>query len=189
MQHLTCLHSWRELERHQRGVSLLHMRDLFDADPARFDKFSIHYPGMLLDYSKNRITERTMGLLFALAREVGIEHWLSGTLSGDKSGAMKNREVLYAALHNRSEACSTPQKRQVRSISSAIDKLQTIAETISNGEWRGFTGKRITDVVYIATASTCLGLQLVTEALQHDAGTRPTIHYLSNQSTRFLFNE
>src|SRR5262245_59439909 len=102
MSTLTSSIAWKALETHQREVANVHMRDLFAQDPQRFHQFSLQFQDLLLDYSKNRITEKTMQLLRDLARQADLKGWTEKMFNGEKINITENRAVLHIALRNRS---------------------------------------------------------------------------------------
>src|SRR5947209_4159382 len=102
MANITGSPAWRALAEHYKNASALHMRDLFKQDPQRFSKFSARFQDILLDYSKNRITEETFRLLIDVARQTDIAGWASRMFSGEKINTSENRAVLHVALRNRS---------------------------------------------------------------------------------------
>src|SRR5580698_6935613 len=102
MSNLTQSPAWQELQLHYKQIVDKHMRQLFEDDPSRFDKFSLRFGDMLLDYSKNRITSQTMKLLFDLARQADVEGWRDKMFAGDKINFTEHRAVLHVALRNRS---------------------------------------------------------------------------------------
>jgi glucose-6-phosphate isomerase len=103
MSNLTQSTEWQALKRHADAMETVHMRDLFAADPERFDRFSLRLNGMLLDWSKNRITHETMGLLLDLARRQDVEGWRNRMFAGERINTTENRAVLHIALRNRSD--------------------------------------------------------------------------------------
>ena len=147
MSRLTESATWQQLVAHQREVAPLHMRDLFAADPARFEKFSLKYNDILLDFSKNRITDDTLPLLFKLARECRVEEWRDRMFSGEKINTTENRAVLHVALRNR---CDRPifvdGKDVMPGVNHVLEQIRDFTERVRHGVWRGFTGKPITEV-------------------------------------------
>ncbi len=159
----------------------MHLRDMFDDDPQRFDKFSIHFNDILLDYSKNRITEETMRLLFDLARDANIGNWTKRMFNGDAINFTEKRPVLHIALRNRSNTPILVDGKDVMpEINRVLNKIRHFCYDVHSGTWRGHTGKRITDIVNIGIGGSDLGPQMVTEALKPYARGDINVHYVSN---------
>ena len=181
MSRLTESATWQQLVAHQRDVAPLHMRDLFAEDPARFDKFSLKYNDILLDFSKNRITDDTLPLLFKLARECGVEAWRERMFSGEKINTTENRAVLHVALRNR---CDRPifvdGKDVMPGVNRVLEQIRDFTERVRHGVWRGFTGKPITDVVNIGIGGSDLGPFMVCSALKSYSRSDLRAHFVSN---------
>ena len=143
------------------------MRDMFVADPARFDKFSLKFNDILLDFSKNRITETTLKLLLQLARECGVEEWRDKMFSGEKINFTENRAVLHTALRNRSNKPVLVDGEDVMpGVNRVLGQMRNFTERVRNGVWKGYTGKPITDVVNIGIGGSDLGPFMVCGALK-----------------------
>jgi glucose-6-phosphate isomerase len=181
MSRLTESATWQQLVAHQRDVAPLHMRDLFAADPARFDKFSLKYNDILLDFSKNRITDDTLPLLFKLARECRVEEWRDRMFSGEKINTTENRAVLHVALRNR---CDRPifvdGKDVMPGVNHVLEQIRDFTERVRHGVWRGFSGKPITDVVNIGIGGSDLGPFMVCSALKSYSRSDLRAHFVSN---------
>jgi glucose-6-phosphate isomerase len=180
MAGLTRSPAWKALKAHHKQISNVHMRELFAQDPARFDKFSAHLGDLLLDYSKNIVTEQTMGLLFDLARESGVMEHAARMFDGEKINFTEGRAVLHVALRNRS---NRPIKVGGRDVMPRVNKVLThmrhFTERVRTGAWKGYAGHAITDIVNIGIGGSDLGPVMVTEALKPYAGPiRP--HFVSN---------
>lgn len=181
MSRLTDSAIWHNLIKHQRAVAQLHMRDLFANDPQRFEKFSVHCKDILLDYSKNCITEQTLKLLLALARECDVEGWRARMFSGEKINFTENRAVLHTALRNRANTPVLVDGRDVMpAINRVLAQMRDFSEKVRNGTWRGYTGKRITDIVNIGIGGSDLGPIMVCTALQPYARPDLHAHFVSN---------
>lgn len=159
------------------------MRDLFEADPGRFDKLSLQPEGsgLLLDYSKNLVNEETLSLLFALARERGVESGRDRMFSGDAINFTEGRSVLHTALRNRSadKPVMVDGKDVMPEVRAVLAHMREFSEAVRGGTWTGYTGARITDVVNIGIGGSDLGPLMVTEALKPYAGPL-TCHFVSN---------
>jgi glucose-6-phosphate isomerase len=157
------------------------MRDLFRRDPGRFDKFSLRLGDILFDYSKNRITEKTMALLFDLARQAGLAQMIKAMFSGQKINGTENRAVLHVALRNRSNDPICVDGQDVMpEVNRVLAKMHSFSEAIRSGEWKGYTGKPITDVVNIGIGGSDLGPKMVCEALKPYAQPGLHAHFVSN---------
>ena len=171
----------QSLRAHQAEMAALHMRDLFAADPGRFERFSLQVGELLLDYSKNRITEQTMQLLLRLAEEADVAGWRERMFAGDKINHTENRAVLHTALRNRSNTPVMVDGEDVMpKVNAVIERMGAFAEKVRSGEWRGYTGERITDVVNIGIGGSDLGPQMVYQALKPYRHPRLKVHFISN---------
>ncbi|GAB3450934.1 glucose-6-phosphate isomerase [Insolitispirillum peregrinum] len=157
------------------------MRDLFADDPARFSRFSHHLPGLLVDYSKNRITEETMALLTELAEQRGLIAQRNAMFSGQHVNNTENRAVLHVALRNRSNRPILVDGHDVMpAINRVLAQMEQFSTAVRSGDWRGATGERITDVVNIGIGGSDLGPRMVVEALKPYAQPGLTVHFVSN---------
>ncbi|KAI9360825.1 hypothetical protein DFJ73DRAFT_621342 [Zopfochytrium polystomum] len=183
--------AWKALAAHYAAVgSSTRIKDLFEKDPARFSKLSatFHPPGapadrpsILLDYSKNIVTDETLALLFALAREARVEAWRDRMFSGDKINTTEDRAVLHVALRNLSETPILVDGKDVwPDVKRVLAQMEKTADAIRSGAWSGYTGKKITDVVNIGIGGSDLGPVMVTEALKPYRGDGPRAHFCSN---------
>lgn len=163
----------------------MHMRDLFEKDSNRFNKFSTTVSteegDVLIDYSKNVITEDTMKMLFNLAKARNVEGMRDRMFSGDKINFTENRAVLHIALRNRSNTPIMVDGKDVMpDVNRVLDHMQQFSESVRSGSWKGFTGKQITDVVNIGIGGSDLGPLMVTEALKPYCTGGPQAHFVSN---------
>jgi glucose-6-phosphate isomerase len=181
MSQLNKSESWRSLEKHFNKVSKLHMRELFLKDSQRFKKFSLKYNDMLVDYSKNRITEETMQLLFRLAENSNLRNWIGKMFEGEKINFTEKRAVLHTALRNRTnKPVYVDGKDVMPEINSVLKHMREFSESVRNGEWKGYTGKQIVDVINIGIGGSDLGPVMVTEALKPYGKAGLNIHFISN---------
>jgi glucose-6-phosphate isomerase len=181
MSALTESPAWKALAVHHQEVAGLHMRDLFANDPKRFETFSLRVDDILFDYSKNRITEKTVALLIDLAREAGLAGKIEAMFSGEKINVTEGRAVLHVALRNRSNRPILVDGQDVMpEVNLILAKMRVFSEAVRSGEWKGYTGKPITDVVNIGIGGSDLGPQMVTAALKPYAQPRLNSHFVSN---------
>ena len=181
MSALTNSVAWQALHEHYQSMRHVHMRDLFASDPQRFVDFSVSFNDLLLDYSKNIITKETMDLLLGLTRQARLDEWIDKMFSGDKINVTEQRAVLHVALRNRSNRPILSDGGDVMpKVNAVLDQMRSFSEQVRNGERRGYTGKRLTDVVNIGIGGSDLGPVMVTEALKPygAGGLRP--HFVSN---------
>jgi len=178
---LTQLDEWKKLAAHANEMKQVHMRDLFAADAQRFENNSIHVGDMLVDYSKNIITEDTKKMLFDLARVRDVRGWTERLLNGEKINNTEQRAVLHTALRNR---CNRPIVVDGEDVMPAVNRvlaqMREFTEAVRSGEWRGNTGKRITDVVNIGIGGSDLGPVMVTDALTPYGRDKLHMHFVSN---------
>ncbi|MBW2208612.1 MAG: glucose-6-phosphate isomerase [Deltaproteobacteria bacterium] len=173
--------SWKRLKAHFEKMKDVHMRDLFSQDPARFDRFSIGFEDLLVDFSKNRITLETMDLLLGLAEEVEVRDAIDKMFSGDKINETENRAVLHIALRNRSNTPIPADGEDVMpEVNGVLEKVKSFSNRIQSGAWKGYTGKKMTDIVNIGIGGSDLGPVMVTEALKPYAMTGLNVHFVSN---------
>jgi glucose-6-phosphate isomerase len=173
--------SWRNLAVHQKEMQSVHMKDLFAADSNRFNRFSFQFNDILVDCSKNRITAKTLKLLIDLARETGVKEAIKSMFNGDKINATENRAVLHVALRNRSnEPILVDGENVMPAVNAVLQKMKTFCDQIISGAWRGFTGKKITDIVNIGIGGSDLGPAMVTEALSPYGQAELSVHFISN---------
>ncbi|MEJ2686791.1 MAG: glucose-6-phosphate isomerase [Gammaproteobacteria bacterium] len=181
MSELTQSGAWRALTDHYYEIRPLQMSDLFASDPQRFERFSLRFEDILVDYSKNRITEETMGLLLDLARERDVPGWIEKMFTGEKINTTENRAVLHVALRNRSNRPIVVDGADVMpEVNRVLEQMRAFTESVRAGEWRGYTGEAITDVVNIGIGGSDLGPVMVTEALRPYGHERLQVHFVSN---------
>lgn len=172
--------AWQRLEIHFLTMQAMHMRELFQDDPDRFQKFSIPFEDMLVDYSKNIITEETLRLLNELAQETDLKPAIDSMFGGVAINKTENRAVLHVALRNRTNSPILVDGKDVMpEINRVLDQMKQFSTRLISGEWKGYSGKRITDIVNIGIGGSDLGPYMVTEALKpYWQGITP--HFVSN---------
>ncbi|OAT50380.1 glucose-6-phosphate isomerase [Providencia heimbachae] len=173
--------AWRALEQHFAQMKDVHMRDLFAQDKDRFTKFSATFDGQILvDFSKNRITQETLDKLLALAKETELKDAINSMFKGEKINRTEDRAVLHTALRNRENSPIYVDGKDVMpDVNAVLEKMHKFSERIIGGEWKGFTGKTITDVVNIGIGGSDLGPFMVTEALRPYKN-HLNMHFVSN---------
>lgn len=173
--------TWQALEQHFNEIKQSHMRDMFDDDPQRFDKFSLKLNDILFDYSKNIINSQTMQQLYQLADDSEIDLWISRMFDGEPINNSENRAVLHAALRNRDGLPVLVAGEDVMpGICKEHERVKQLAEAIRTRSWRGYHNQPITDVVNIGIGGSHLGPLMVTEALRPYALHDLNVHYVSN---------
>ncbi|HFI9553168.1 TPA: glucose-6-phosphate isomerase [Escherichia coli] len=173
--------AWQALQKHFNEMKDVTIADLFAKDGDRFSKFSATFDDqMLVDYSKNRITEETLAKLQDLAKECDLAGAIKSMFSGEKINRTENRAVLHVALRNRSNTPILVDGKDVMpEVNAVLEKMKTFSEAIISGEWKGYTGKAITDVVNIGIGGSDLGPYMVTEALRPYKN-HLNMHFVSN---------
>ncbi|EFZ1208821.1 glucose-6-phosphate isomerase [Shigella sonnei] len=173
--------AWQALQKHFDEMKDVTIADLFAKDGDRFSKFSATFDyQMLVDYSKNRITEETLAKLQDLAKECDLAGAIKSMFSGEKINRTENRAVLHVALRNRSNTPILVDGKDVMpEVNAVLEKMKTFSEAIISGEWKGYTGKAITDVVNIGIGGSDLGPYMVTEALRPYKN-HLNMHFVSN---------
>lgn len=181
MSDLTSSPAWQALAAHQRSLADVHMRDLFAQDPQRFARFSRRFGDILFDFSKNRITEQTFALLLDLARQAKVQEQIDAMFSGAKINTTEDRAVLHIALRNRSNRPIRVDGQDVMpDVNAVLAKMRSFSEAMRHGDWRGYTGQPIADVVNIGIGGSDLGPKMVTRALTPYAGPDLRVHFVSN---------
>ncbi|MEL7532379.1 MAG: glucose-6-phosphate isomerase [Bacteroidota bacterium] len=177
----TSTRAWKELEAHFADMKSVPMRGLFEADPERFKRFSISFEEILLDYSKNRINDRTMDLLFDLARETELGEAIQQMFDGEKINETEGRAVLHTALRNRSNHPIMVDGEDVMpAVNQVLGQMEAFANRIQKGTWLGYTNRPISDIVNIGIGGSDLGPVMVTEALKPYWNARLKVHFVSN---------
>jgi len=172
---------WKALEQHRQALETFSMREAFARDPDRFRRFSLRLGDLLLDYSKNRITDETMGLLRELARHAGVETMRDRMFSGDPINVTEGRAVLHVALRNVANRPVLVGGRDVMpDVNAALGHMRSFSEAVRSGAWTGYAGKPIRDVVNIGIGGSDLGPVMVTEALRPYQRADLNVHFVSN---------
>ena len=178
---LTKLPAWKALGAHHKKISGLHLRKLFAAETKRGVRMTAEAAGLYLDYSKNRITGETLGLLLQLARQAGLPSAIKAMFRGDKINLTENRAVLHVALRApRGATFVVDGKNVVPEVHAVLDKMAAFSRRIRGGSWQGHTGKRIRNVINIGIGGSDLGPVMAYEALKHYSDRSLTFRFVSN---------
>ena len=173
--------SWQQLAAHYEDIKDVHMRDWFARDSRRFEKFSLAFDDVLVDFSKNRITEQTLDLLTGLAEECGLEDAIGKMFSGDRINATENRAVLHVALRNRANRPIKVDGRDVMpEVNQVLDQMRQFSEQVASGQWQGYSGNPIHDIVNIGIGGSDLGPAMVCECLKPYGRKNLCAHFVSN---------
>jgi len=181
MSTLTQSPAWQALMTHQQEMADVHMRDLFADDAQRFERYSLRFADLLFDYSKNRITDKTRSLLIDLANQANLTEQIAAMFSGQKINTTEQRAVLHIALRNRSQRQILVDGEDVMpNVTQVLAKIRHFSDAVRSGEWRGYTGKAITDIVNIGIGGSDLGPKMVTIALTPYVKEGLRSHFVSN---------
>jgi len=173
--------AWKALAAHLPRVQKLHLRKLFAADPARGERLTAEAAGLYLDYSKNRVTDRTLRLLVRLAEESGLTRRIAAMFSGEKINVTENRAVLHVALRAPIGATILVDgKNVVPEVHAVLDRMAAFSDRVRSGAWKGHTGKRIKNIVNIGIGGSDLGPVMAYEALKHYSDRGLTFRFVSN---------
>jgi glucose-6-phosphate isomerase len=173
--------AWQKLSAHRQEIGKRPLRDLFDKDPNRGERFAVDALGMYFDYSKNRIDGETLPLLFELAAQCGLRARIDAMFEGAKINATENRAVLHTALRApRSASILVDGNDVVPEVHRVLDRMEAFCHAVRGGEWRGYTGKRIRNVVNIGIGGSDLGPVMAYEALRPFTDRSMTFRFVSN---------
>ena len=178
---LTERRAWKALAAHYQEVRGLHLRQLFGDDPGRGERLTAEAAGIYLDYSKNRITDETLGLLMQLAEDCGLRERIAAMFRGEKINVTEQRAVLHIALRAaKHEEIVLDGQNIVREVHAVLDRMAGFSRQVRSGQWRGHTGKRIRHIVNIGIGGSDLGPVMAYEALRHYSQRDLTFHFISN---------
>ncbi len=173
--------SWKDLEAHYQKIQSLHLRELFATDPERGKRFSLETVGFYFDYSKNRITQETIDLLIALAKERGLEERREEMFSGAKINRTENRAVLHTALRApKGTEINLDGQNVVPEVHAVLDKMAAFSDSVRQGTWKGYTGKPIRAIVNIGIGGSDLGPVMAYEALKFYSSRDLVFRFISN---------
>jgi glucose-6-phosphate isomerase len=175
------LAEWQSLERHYADLKFVSMREQFVLDSSRFERFSVKSGDLLLDYSKNRITQETIDKLIQLAEVVSLPDHIESLFKGEKINHTEDRAVLHIALRNRSNTPIYVDGEDVMpKVNAVLAHMKTFCDKVHSGEWTGYTGKRITDIVNIGIGGSDLGPAMICDALEPYGVPGMSVHFVSN---------
>ena len=178
---LTQRKAWTALKTHAKQMQTAQLRKLFDDDPKRAEKFTIEALGIYFDYSKNRITEKTVKLLLDLARESGLAARMEAMFRGEKINITENRAVLHVALRApKNASILVDGQNVVPDVHAVLDKMSDFCNRVRSGAWKGHTGKRIRNVINVGIGGSDLGPVMAYEALKHYSERSMTFRFVSN---------
>ena len=181
LEPLTQRRAWKALQTHYKKVRDLHLRNLFAEDPGRGERMTAEGAGLFLDYSKNRITDKTLQLLIRLAEEAGLEARIEAMFRGDKINVTEKRAVLHVALRApQGASIFVDGENVVPQVHAVLDKMANFASRLRSGEWKGHTGKPIRNVINIGIGGSDLGPAMAYEALKHYSDRTRTFRFVSN---------
>jgi glucose-6-phosphate isomerase len=173
--------AWLALKVHHKKMQASHLRELFEDDPKRAERFTVDALGIYFDFSKNRITEKTLKLLLDLARESGLRERIDAMFRGEKINITENRAVLHVALRApKDSSILVDGKNVVPEVHAVLDKMSEFCNRVRSGAWRGHTGKRIRNVINVGIGGSDLGPVMAYEALKHYSERSITFRSVSN---------
>jgi glucose-6-phosphate isomerase len=173
--------AWQALEQHAAGLRDVHLRELFASDPGRAERFTAEAAGLFLDYSKNRISDETLRLLVALAEERGVAERRDAMFAGEHVNVTEDRAVLHVALRMPPERSLVVDGVDVvAEVHEVLDRMTAFADAVRSGDWKGFTGKPIVNVVNIGIGGSDLGPVMAYRALRHYSRRDMTFRFISN---------
>ena len=173
--------AWKALEKHYDELRGKHLRELFADDAGRGERLVAEGAGLYLDYSKNRITDETVGLLAALAEQSGLAYRIEAMFTGERINVSENRSVLHVALRMpRSASLIVDGVDVVKEVHEVLDRMAAFSDRVRSGEWRGYTDRPIRNVVNIGIGGSDLGPVMAYEALRHYTDRDMTFRFVSN---------
>src|SRR6201987_281346 len=181
VKRLTKRKAWNALKVHYKKVGERHLRQLFEDDPKRAEKFTVEAVGIYFDFSKNRITEKTLRLLLELAEESGLRGRIDAMFRGEKINVTENRAVLHVALRAPKDASIVADgKNVVSQVHAVLERMAAFCQRVRSGEWKGHTGRRIRNVINIGIGGSDLGPVMAYEALRYYSDRSMTFRFISN---------
>ncbi|WP_191602139.1 glucose-6-phosphate isomerase [Marinomonas algicola] len=178
----TKLTAWKALTEHQKEMASVNMKSLFESDALRAQQYTAKAAGWTLDYAKNRANKKTLSLLMDLAKEAGLEHAIKGMFNGAHINNTEDRSVLHIALRasQAQDVLLVDGVNVLEEVRSTLQQMEKFVAQLHSGEWKGYTGKRITDVISIGIGGSYLGPKVVTEALTPYKKDDIKVHFVAN---------
>lgn len=177
----TKTNAWQKLNNHFMEIKSVHMKNMFASDPERFNKFSLKFNDILIDYSKNRINKETLDLLLELTEETYLKEAIEKMFTGEKINKREDRAVLHVALRNKSnQPIYVDGENVMPEINAVLDQVKEFSDKVISGAWKGYTGKTIRHIVNIGIGGSDLGPVMVTEALKPYKKEHLKFHFVSN---------
>jgi glucose-6-phosphate isomerase len=181
LEPLTKRKAWKKLLTHYKKIHQMHLRDLFAGDPERGERMTAEAAGIFLDYSKNRVTDETLKLLVRLAEESELRSRIDAMFRGDKINVTEKRAVLHVALRApKGASILVDGENVVPEVHAVLDKMTDFSNRVRSGEWKGFTGKAIRNVINVGIGGSDLGPVMAYEALKHYSDRGMTFRFVSN---------
>ena len=178
---LTQRPAWQSLEQHYQKMRDVQLRQLFAEDPQRGERFAVEAAGVYFDYSKNRITDETLHLLLQLAEASGLRERIDAMFRGDKINVTEQRAVLHVALRApKDETITVDGENVVPDVHKVLEKMANFSNRVRSGEWKGYTGKRIRNIVNIGIGGSDLGPYMAYEALKYYSDRNLNLRFVSN---------
>jgi glucose-6-phosphate isomerase len=178
---LTTREAWRELQAHHEKIGERHLRNIFAEDPERGERLTVEAAGIFLDYSKNRVTDETLRLLVKLAEESNLRSRIDAMFRGDKINVTEKRAVLHVALRApRGTSILVDGQNVVPDVYAVLEKMAAFSNRVRSGEWKGFSGKPIRNIVNVGIGGSDLGPVMAYEALKHYSERKLNFQFVSN---------
>jgi len=181
MSDLTRSAAWQNLEKHSQDMRQNDLRTLFQQDSQRFDNFSLNAAGLLLDYSKNHLTQQSLDLLTSLLKDLDFDRWREQLFNGTHINHTEDRAALHTALRNRSQEPVYDNGHNVMpDVNAVLDKMRQFSQAVHSGTWQGYSGKAITDIVNIGIGGSDLGPKMIVDSLSCYQQANINSHFISN---------
>ena len=181
MSDLTRSAAWQNLEKHSQDMRQNDLRTLFKQDSKRFDNFSLNAAGLLLDYSKNHLTQQSLDLLTTLLKDLDFDKWREQLFNGTHINHTEDRAALHTALRNRSQEPVYDNGHNVMpDVNAVLDKMRQFSQAVHSGTWQGYSGKAITDIVNIGIGGSDLGPKMIVDSLSCYQQANINSHFISN---------
>ncbi|QEX21337.1 glucose-6-phosphate isomerase [Hypericibacter adhaerens] len=173
--------AWQALQAHAKTLTRIRLTDLFEQDHARADRFALELEGLFLDYSKNRLTNKTIDLLRALAEEAQLAHWIERLFAGEPVNGSEGRPAFHMALRaDPAQPMRIGEVDVMPEVAAQLARMEEFSEALRGGRWTGYDGRPIADLVSIGIGGSYLGPALAVEALAGPKPTGPRVHFLAN---------